>query len=94
MYKYGPTNKYNTHSSSVSIQIAFSIYIVDILHKQWKPGRTQNPHPRVFTINEDSKAFQDHFDQVQEQLETLTSMDNLLSGTLHPLLYLFCVATI
>ena len=34
--------------------------------------------------NEDSKTIEDHFDQVQEQLETLTSMDNLLSGTLHP----------
>ena len=63
--------------------------MVDILHKQWKPGRTQNQQPRAFTINEDSKAFEDHFDQVQEQLETLTSMNNLLSGTLHPLLYLF-----
>ena len=65
------------------------IYILDILHKQWKPGRTQNPRTRVFTINKDSKACEDHFDQVQEQLETLTSIDNLLSCTLHHLFSLF-----
>lgn len=47
------------------------ICIVDLLQKQWTPGRTQKPHPRVFTMREDSKAFADHFDQVQEQLEKL-----------------------
>ena len=53
---------------------------MDLLWKQWTPGRTQNPQPREFTLSESSKAFADHFDEVQEQLETLASMDDLLSG--------------
>ena len=44
------------------------------------PGKTKNPNPRVLTIKSNSEAFRRHFDQVQEQLETLASMDDLLSG--------------
>jgi hypothetical protein len=34
----------------------------------------------VFTIKKDSETFSEYFDKVQEQLETLASMDDLLSG--------------
>ena len=60
--------------------MVFYIHTVDLLQKQWKPGRFQKLQPRVFTTSEDSKLFADHFDQVQEQFETLASMDDLLSG--------------
>ena len=68
----------------------FQFYIVDLLQKQWTPGRAQNPQPRVFIIKEDSKPFADHFNQVQEQLQSLAFMDDLsgenlslVTGCLH-----------
>ena len=57
-----------------------SFYCVVDLHKQWVTGKTQNPESKVFTIKKDSKTFTAYFDLVQEQLETLASMDELLSG--------------
>ena len=35
---------------------------------------------KVFTINETSTAFSNKFDETQEELEILASMDDLLSG--------------
>ena len=57
--------------------------LVNYLKELWMPGKTKNPNPRVLTKN--SEAFRRHFDQVQEQLETLASMDDLLS--LHAFLH-------
>lgn len=54
--------------------------LVNILCKQWVPGKAKNPKPKVLTIKKDSAVFMEYFDQVQEQLETLASMDDLLSG--------------
>ena len=54
--------------------------LVDHLSKQWMPGKAKNPEPRVFTIQQNSAAFSKKFDAIQEQLETLASMDDLLSG--------------
>ena len=62
-----------------AIELNFS-FVVDLLHDQWISGRARNPQPRVFTINRASEGFTAYFDQVQEQLETLASMDDLLSG--------------
>ena len=57
--------------------------VVTLLHNQWRPGKgwntSLNIQPRVFTLEPES-AFSSHFDMVQEQLETLASMDDLLSG--------------
>ena len=39
-----------------------------------------NMQPREFTLEPESTVFSSHFDMVQEQLETLASMDDLLSG--------------
>ena len=58
--------------------------VVALLHNQWSPGKgwnvSLNIQPRVFTQEPVSTAFRSHFDMVQEQLETLASMDDLLSG--------------
>ena len=43
-------------------------------------GKAEKPKPKVFRIRKDSKTFTNYFDHVQEQLETLASMDDLLSG--------------
>lgn len=56
------------------------LYVVNILHNQWKPGKTQYPSPKVFSIKRDSRTFTNYFDTVQEQLETLACTDDLLSG--------------
>ena len=58
----------------------FCICVENHLKKLWTPGKTKNPNPRILTIKPNSEAFRAHFDQVQEQLETLASMDDLLSG--------------
>ena len=44
-----------------------------------------NMQPRVFTLDPESTAFSSHFDMVQEQLETLASMDDLslVINTMH-----------
>ena len=60
-----------------------SFTLVDLLHTQWTPGKTTSPAPKVFTITPNSQAFTTYFDEVQEQLETLASMDDLLSGIVH-----------
>jgi hypothetical protein len=54
---------------------------VTYLASKWSPGKTKKPKPQIFTILKDSDAFCKKFDEVQEQLETLASMDDLLSGT-------------
>ena len=54
---------------------------VELLQGQWIPGKTRNPNARVFKIKPNSEWFSKYFDLVQEQLETLASMDDLLSGT-------------
>ena len=60
------------------------MFTVTLLHKQWVPGKgrstSQTIQPRMFVLEPDSTAFSSHFDLVQEQLETLASMDDLLSG--------------
>jgi len=38
------------------------------------------PELRIFTIQENSNTFVEYFDEVQDQLKTLASMDDLLSG--------------
>ena len=55
-------------------------YVVSHLMQLWMPGKAKNPTPRVLHIKPNSEAFTGHFDHVQEQLETLASMDDLLSG--------------
>ncbi len=54
--------------------------VVDLFHKLWIPGKSRNPQPRLLTIKEGSEVFTKYFDEVQEQLETLATMDELLSG--------------
>lgn len=45
------------------------------------PERAHKLDARMFTIGDGaSKLFQNKFDQVQQELETLASMDALLSG--------------
>ena len=58
----------------------FLFYLVDLLHKLWIPGKSRNPQPRLLNIKEKSEVFTEYFDEVQEQLETLATMDDLLSG--------------
>ena len=58
-------------------------FLAYLLHKQWKPSTNVMGNvvkSRVFTIKKDSQTFTDYFDQVQEQLEIIASMDDLLSG--------------
>ena len=43
-------------------------------------SKSKPPEFRIFTIREKSSTFVTYFDQTQEQLETLASMDDLLSG--------------
>ena len=70
------------YMSSVStVKCVILLYTLEShLKKLWMPGKTKNPNPRILTIKVNSEAFRTHFDQVQEQLETLASMDDLLSG--------------
>ena len=60
--------------------VIYVLCVVDLLHKQWVPGKAHNPESKIFTIQKNSKTFTAYFDLVQEQLETLASMDELLSG--------------
>ena len=64
------------------------LYLVDLLHKLWIPGKSRNPQPRLLNIKEGSKVFTEYFDEVQEQLETLATMDDLLSGRCNRTLYM------
>jgi len=56
------------------------MYAVSHLKSLWKRGKTKDPSPKVMRIKQNSEAFTRHFDMVQEQLETLASVDDLLSG--------------
>ena len=40
----------------------------------------KKPRAKIFTIDEASSAFSSKFDEIQEQLEKLASLDDLLSG--------------
>ena len=53
---------------------------VDHLARQWRQGRAQKPTTTVFKLQHVSMAFTSKFDEVQTHLETLASMDDLLSG--------------
>ena len=53
---------------------------VDHLAKHWRQGRAQKPATRVFKLQNNSPAFTSKSDQVQTHLQTLASMDDLLSG--------------
>lgn len=55
-------------------------YVVEVLHKAWIPGKAKVLLPRIFTIEENSEVIVDYFDEMQDQLEALVSMDDLLSG--------------
>lgn len=61
---------------------------MNLLQEQWTPGKMKTPQPKVFTIQPNSEAFTAYFDKTQEQLETLASMDDLLSGR-----YIQCTST-
>ena len=54
--------------------------MVKVLHKAQIPGKTKILKPRIFTIKENLQVFVEYFDEVQDQLEALTSMDDSLSG--------------
>ena len=43
-------------------------------------SKRRAPEARRFSIKQDSEAFVGYFDQMQERLEALASMDDLLSG--------------
>ena len=46
----------------------------------WLPGKVTKPKPRTFIVSQTSDAFVTHFDKVQEQLETISAMDEPLTG--------------
>lgn len=58
-----------------------AILAVEHLAKNWKAGSKHHPEPSVFTVSS-STSFSAKFDEIQEQLEVLASMDDLLSGML------------
>lgn len=58
----------------------FSGYAVEHLANNWKAGSKHHPEPSVFTLS--NTSFSAKFDEIQEQLEVLASMDDLLSGKL------------
>ena len=53
---------------------------VECLASQWNAGKAKKSRAKIFTIDEASSAFSSKFDEIQEQLEILASMDDLLSG--------------
>lgn len=56
------------------------IHTVALLKLLWTPSKSTNkPKVKVFSFH-DSMEFGRYFDEVQAQLETLASMDDLLSG--------------
>ena len=57
-------------------------FTVAHLARQWKQGRAQKPPTRVFSLQRNSPAFTSKFDEVQTHLETMASMDDLLSGNI------------
>ena len=64
----------------IYIHILYSA--VQLFQDLWIPGNSKSkpPEPRIYTIKQNSSTFVTYFDQTQEQLETLASMDDLLSG--------------
>ena len=62
------------------MDLAYFDSTVQHLSKQWKSNKTDNLEPLMLTINPQSEVFISKFDQIQDELETLASMDELLSG--------------
>lgn len=57
---------------------------VEVLAKQWIPGKAKQLRAKVFTIQMASPAFSEYFDEMQEDLEALCSSSNdLLSGNVN-----------
>jgi hypothetical protein len=55
---------------------------VEVLAKQWVPGKAKQLQPKVFTITPSSPAFSKYYDEMQEDLEALApSSNSLLSGS-------------
>ena len=54
--------------------------VVDLLCRVWLPSKVTKPKPRTFIASQTSDAFVAHFDKVQEQLETISSLDELVTG--------------
>ncbi len=48
------------------------------LSKNWKAGTKQHPATSEFSVS--NTSFSAKFDEIQEQLEILASMDDLMSG--------------
>ena len=69
---------------TISILFTWTLFIlistVQHLSKQWKSNKTDNLEPLMLTINPQSEVFISKFDQIQDEIETLASMDELLSG--------------
>ena len=78
------------------MDLAYFDSTVQHLSKQWKSNKTDNLEPLTLTINPQSEVFISKFDQIQDELETLASMDELLSGnsylwlTIEVVVYLDC----
>ena len=62
------------------MDLAYFDSTVQHLSKQWKSNKTDNLEPLMLTINPQSEVFISKFDQIEDELETLASMDELLSG--------------
>ena len=59
------------------------LYVVDHLVNQWKAkkkGSVNMIEPGIFTVDPKSSLFSKKYDQIQEDLESLASMDELITG--------------
>ena len=54
----------------------------------WTPAETTKPEPNVYHFAPQSTTFAEYYDRVQVQLETLTSMTNLLSSIYNKIIIL------
>ena len=59
------------------------MHVVKLLQTMWIESKSKYkaPEARIFSIKENSEMLVKYFDLMQENLETLASMDDLLSGS-------------
>ena len=73
----------HTHTYIYTLYIHIIMHVVKLLQTMWIESKSKYkaPEARIFSIKENSEMFVKYFDLMQENLETLASMDDLLSGS-------------
>lgn len=60
-----------------------SILLVTVFAKQWRKPEPRKPElkPQEFLLSKNSNGFKKFYDEIQDNLEMLSGMDELLAGS-------------